>query len=188
MFDWAKDVNLFGRKLALHALHEKINLKKVKELGLSPEDNAVYKLLTDLYSEQETSNSLTNFKPPSWFTPNLKEFPYIDLFVQICTNELEGQIPQQSYIPNLKIERQALQELCSASEVIIKSSDKGGNIVLMQRDQYINMCMQHLTDESAYQILKADPTKKFLMELQSLAQGALTDNTITQNEYRFIVS
>ncbi|CAH2275768.1 solute carrier family 26, member 4 [Pelobates cultripes] len=143
----------------------------------------------DLYSEQEIPDSLTNFKPPSWFTPNLKEFPCIHLFVQMCTNELESQISPQPQTSNLKAEeRQALQELRLATEVVIKSSDKGGNIVLMQRDQYVNMCMQHLTDEMAYQILKDEPTKKFLMELQLLAQRALTDNTITQNEYRFIVS
>ncbi|CAH2221330.1 Hypothetical predicted protein, partial [Pelobates cultripes] len=152
MFDWAKDVNIFGRKLALHALHEKINFKKLKDLGLSPEDLEMYKLLTDLHSEQEGFESLTSLKPPSWFTPNLKESPCIDLFVQICTNELEGQIPQQTFKSNLKTDdQQALHEPRLAPEVVIKSSDKGGNIVLMQRDQYVDMCMQHLTDATAYQ-------------------------------------
>ncbi|CAH2222023.1 Hypothetical predicted protein, partial [Pelobates cultripes] len=84
-------------------------------------------------------------------------------------------------------ERRALKELTTAADLIIKPSDKGGNVVLMDKEQYLEMCMEHLRDTQAYQKLTKDPSSQFLNELKSIITPALDNRIITQDEFKFIL-
>ncbi|CAH2274875.1 Hypothetical predicted protein [Pelobates cultripes] len=70
MFNWSKDLNLFGRKLPLNILHAKKDQLMANEMGLSVQDYELSKTLDSLLAENYLSRPLTDFKPPSYFTPN----------------------------------------------------------------------------------------------------------------------
>ncbi|CAH2324683.1 Hypothetical predicted protein, partial [Pelobates cultripes] len=86
-----------------------------------------------------------------------------------------------------KSERLALKELKSLDNIIIKPADKGGNIVLLNRQEYINMCMIHLDDKSCYRTLPSDLTNTFLSELNILLADAKTQQVITVDEQKFLI-
>ncbi|CAH2305628.1 Hypothetical predicted protein [Pelobates cultripes] len=135
-----------------------------KELGVPLEDYKHIKTLVTLLDDQEKDPPLTDLKPLSWFTPNFKDIINVDLFVQITTDKIEQlNVISTPLTSNLSYaENQALKELSSDKNIIIKPSEKGGNIVILEKDMYIDMCMIHLNDTSCYQKLKGDPTKKYL--------------------------
>ncbi|CAH2282575.1 Hypothetical predicted protein [Pelobates cultripes] len=144
------------------------------DLGLSLEDFEFSKILTDLLEEQNPSKSLTKLKPQSWFTPNLKDTPHVDLFVEMTTSDLAKMHLERPVDNNLTImEQKALKELKTLDNVIIKPADKGGNIVLLNRDMYIDMCMAHISDESNYSVLPSDPTASYIREFEALLSKAL---------------
>ncbi|CAH2313286.1 Hypothetical predicted protein [Pelobates cultripes] len=144
------------------------------DLGLSLEDFEFSKTLTELLDEQNPSKSLTKLKPQSWFTPNLKDTPHVDLFVEMTTSDLTKMHLERPANNNLTTnERKALKVLKSLDNVIIKPADKGGNIVLLNRDMYVDMCMAHLSDASNYSVLPSDPTETYIKEFEALLITAL---------------
>ncbi|CAH2222479.1 Hypothetical predicted protein, partial [Pelobates cultripes] len=174
-FEWLKDINLFGRKLALCSLHKKKNNKEAKELGLTNEDFIHFQTLVQLLTEQETAPPLTSFKPLSWFTPNFRDDINVDLFVKMTTETIESlptPIIQQN---NLSFgEQKAFKDLSNNKNIVIKPSDKGGNIVIMERETYVDMCLIHLNNSSCYRKLGEDPTSSYFKSLRTLLDGATT--------------
>lgn len=59
-------------------------------------------------------------------------------------------IPIMSIICPPFVQKQALQNLCAQEGIIIKPSDKGGNIVIMDRVQYVAICNRILGNEEWY--------------------------------------
>ncbi|CAH2283818.1 Hypothetical predicted protein [Pelobates cultripes] len=90
--------------------------------------------------------------------------------------------PPTSYKDNLTLaERRALIELSRESNLVIKSSDKGGNIVLMDKANYIEMCMEHLENTDMYRRLPTDPTTEYLTELKSILEIAEIEGIISND-------
>lgn len=50
-------------------------------------------------------------------------------------------------------QRRAIKELMDLPNVIIKPSDKGGNVVLMNTDQYKRICTNILQNDSWYRFI-----------------------------------
>lgn len=55
-------------------------------------------------------------------------------------------------------ERDALSELGRDSSIVIKSSDKGGLVVVQDASAYKTEAIQELSDENTYIKLKGNPT------------------------------
>ncbi|XP_063297656.1 olfactory receptor 2D2-like [Pelobates fuscus] len=92
----------------------------------------------------------------------------------MTTSELEKNSIKHPRTSNLTFnERKALNELKMLDDVIIKPADKGGNIVLLNCDMYIEMCMAHLNDKNNYSILPSDPTEAYIKELENLLMKAM---------------
>ncbi|CAH2221128.1 Hypothetical predicted protein [Pelobates cultripes] len=183
-FNWVKDTNLFGRKLALNVIHKRRDQKTAKEIGMSYEDFQTHQMLVFLLDEQNPDFKLTDLKPESWFTPNLSKVSSVDLFIQMTTSAIESLTTSEVLHDNLTAQqRKALKELNTDRNIIIKPSDKGGNVVIMDRDHYIDMCMEHLKDTSAYRKLTMDPTTLYLSELKHILDAALENYIITSDEH-----
>ena len=60
---------------------------------------------------------------------------------------------------NLKKEEwTAITTLQNNKDIIIKPADKGGNIVIMKKEDYIQEGLRQLIDSNHYEILEEDPT------------------------------
>ena len=61
--------------------------------------------------------------------------------------------------PNLsKGEQKAMEELAKRKDIIITSADKGGAVVIMDVEKYINEANRQLSDKRNYKKLQEDPT------------------------------
>ena len=58
-----------------------------------------------------------------------------------------------------KDERKALKELQSDTSIVILPADKGRSTVILNREDYLEKCMDHINN-GPYQLLKKDPTIK----------------------------
>ena len=72
-------------------------------------------------------------------------------------------------------ERNAIKSVANDESIIIKEADKGGAVVIMDREHYKTMAETLLMDEEYYQELSADPQKsdeikykKFLKQIRRL--------------------
>ena len=80
-----------------------------------------------------------------------------------------------------KDERKALKELQSDISIVILPADKGISTVILNREDYLEKCMDHLNN-GPYQLLKKDPTTKIktktLKQLKVLKDSEFIDNKL----------
>ena len=78
-----------------------------------------------------------------------------------------------------KDERKALKELQSDTSIVILPAEKGRSTVILNRDDYLEKCMDHINN-GPYQLLKKDPTTKIkaktLKQLKVLKDNEFIDN------------
>lgn len=85
-----------------------------------------------------------------------------------------------------QIERQALKELKGAKNVIIKRSDKGGNVILMDDSVYEKEAKRLLGDTNTYRRLDGNPFPKLVQNLNSKLDDAMEGGLLTKRECEYL--
>lgn len=117
--------------------------------------------------------------------PPIGDISAVDIFMDLVLRDLTKLKIHHS--PNCTpSEFEAIRSLERDSNIIIKSSDKGGNTVLMDRDQYITMCNNLLSDMVSYKVLPCDPTDQYQKELLTVLLHAKTLNLIGLEELEYL--
>ena len=78
-------------------------------------------------------------------------------------------------------ERQALRNLRSRQDIIIKPADKGSSVVIMSRDDYISEGVRQLSNQSTYQKLNEDPTQKHLEKVRESVEDLEEENDVKKH-------
>lgn len=176
-FEWVKDIHLFARKLALHKFFRKENNENEQQIK---NDKRIMEMLEGLVPP------LTKIKPKSKMTPLFSQFKHIDIFVSMVTEKIKDiKIHGERTANNVSInERKALEALKENDQITIKSSDKGGNIVIQDKTEYKEMVLKLLKDKETYEIIPQDPTKKYREELDVILKNGKVQNLISDDEYK----
>lgn len=83
-------------------------------------------------------------------------------------------------------ERQALSELRKNNSVVIKPADKGGAVVVMDRELYIAEGMRQLSDPRYYKELEAAIFPESVGLINNVIKNLLSDNKISHKQYEFL--
>lgn len=97
----------------------------------------------------------------STWTPPIGENRVLDKFISKCRKDIEPKlhakpIQRQNLSRN---ERIAIKSLKCNQDIIIKSADKGGAVVVWRKDLYIQEAERQLQDTTTYTKLVEDPTE-----------------------------
>ncbi|XP_040277995.1 zinc finger protein OZF-like [Bufo bufo] len=115
--------------------------------------------------------------------PPLGDPTCIDVFVNQVCRDLSSLISRHGGFNCSKSEYKALLDLEKKKNLIIKPLDKGGNIVLMNTNDYTNMCHTLLDDRDTYEKLKCDPTVEYQRELIDILRIAKIDDLISGKDW-----
>ncbi|KAJ8041279.1 hypothetical protein HOLleu_12053 [Holothuria leucospilota] len=125
------------------------------------------------------------------WTPNVNRNRYIDcFFTDSVEQHLRDFLNEVNHLSGSKIdnlssqERQALRELRSKENIVIKPADKGGAIVLQNLEDYISEAHRQLADNSFYSPQSSDQTLEVMKKLRSLLQNFETD---TQEDIKLLL-
>ena len=77
-----------------------------------------------------------------------------------------------------KEEWTAITTLRNNKDIVIKPADKGGNIVIMNKEDYIQEGLRQLSDSNHYEILEEDPTQNYNNQIYQVLQQAANLNII----------
>ncbi|CAN2391269.1 hypothetical protein PRIEUP_LOCUS1308, partial [Pristimantis euphronides] len=83
---------------------------------------------------------------------------------------------------------QALRDLASNPDIVIRSADKGGGIVIMDSFYYHQESLNILGDSNYYLKLPNDPTNDYLKELYELLEWGFEIGVISKKERDFLKS
>ena len=85
-------------------------------------------------------------------------------------------------------ERIALNNLSSREDIVIHKADKGGKIVIMDRDTYISSCEQHLASGHFYEKLTSNPNGDYADTIKNEIDDMHKNKFISNNEYKFLTA
>ena len=155
-----------------------------------------YKLPNDSNVEDDTILSTSNldpnspfkhqkFKNPSdWIPPpvsNLENF--------ITKNHLDlsdSVIPKNKFNNISRQERLAIKQLSTDSTIVIKQADKGGAVVLMNRDDYIKEGIRQLSDSKFYIQTPNDLTQEHYQAIETKCNDMLMREEIDLSCYDYL--
>ena len=88
---------------------------------------------------------------------------------------------RQRYKKNLKKQEiTALRNLQQNHRIVIKPADKGGTIVIQDKEKCIAECERQLNNPQHYRILPTDPTKEFFKQISQIINEAYNMNIIDE--------
>lgn len=79
-----------------------------------------------------------------------------------------------------------LKNLRQATDIVIRSADKGRGVVIQDYEDYDGEALKILSDKEYYITIKEDPSKNIQMELNLNLTKAIEEEILTKNEKQFI--
>ncbi|XP_075458621.1 uncharacterized protein LOC142496102 [Ascaphus truei] len=190
-FEWIKDVQLFCWKLLLHkhflktATEEECVDSDTSDLMFTPVSSQNQVAVTVISNEL---GPVAHVRPRSTFCPPMQVCSQVEVFSNMVINAITNLSDALSPSNISKSEWGAINELKSLTDIVIKPSDKGGNIVLWPRLSYEAEVFKQLRDAQCYRELPGDPTVRFKGELDTMIHEAMAQGTITKRHHDGLVT
>ena len=85
-----------------------------------------------------------------------------------------------------KAETLSLEKLKNNNEIVIKPADKGGAIVIMNKEDYLNEGYRQLNDPVFYREIQRNPTNKYTTEIHRFLQNLRQKKLLPDAHITFI--
>ena len=131
-----------------------------------------------------SNNTILN--PSSGWTPPSGQDAFLDSYRSLIINEFLKELhkPSIKFRKNLKKQEfQAMRELYTNNNIVIKPADKGGSILIMNTTDYISEANRQLNNHDHYERLQEDPTQKLNIHINHLIDQAWRLNIIDESTY-----
>ena len=112
----------------------------------------------DSVQEPSLVHNKSDFKPPAGREEELDE-----IIKEVSKLNIKKQTPKNNLS---KAERNALQQLKTNRDIVIKEADKDGAIVIMTKEQYGNMVMKHLNSDTYEAVTEKIIDKKVMKKIE----------------------
>ncbi|XP_078502568.1 uncharacterized protein LOC144758683 [Lissotriton helveticus] len=148
----------------------------------TPNDAASLGYRTDL-------NCPNHFKSKSTFNPTLPACS-IDTFETLVINDFKDLAKRKCWSnDNLtKAERSAIKSLENDPSIVIRQSDKGGNVVLMDAGNYINEGMKQLNVKECYEVSSLQAIEQSNIAYYEMLKNWRESGIIEWDEYSFLLN
>ncbi|CAJ0965707.1 unnamed protein product [Ranitomeya imitator] len=176
-FQVDQELNRFFRNIRLKA-HFSKTLTNVPPISDSTDSEFTLKSLN--------LRTYSSFQPPHVYHP-------VETYIELVKNDVKKvleSIDKGNYHVrhNLTVEeKRALSTLKDNKQIIIKPADKGGSIVVLDRDYYMHEIRTQLRDLDTYQPIGNNPTFEISREIKDLVTYYTTMGTIDTKLGDFLV-
>ena len=155
--------------------------------------NSFLKYRKNMYNRyffrHNTNNNRHPFKLPTNFTAPIPDNSNLQEYISNIYQDLKTEYEEhkEHAKPNIsKDELQAIHNLKTDNDLIVKPADKGGAIVIWPKDAYLAEAYRQLNDSNHYRKLAHDPTLETLAEAKRLANKLHTSNIIDNTTHKFL--
>ena len=128
--------------------------------------------LTEFFAAEENNSTDTESiaRGKGSFAPPANRNRTLDATINYLKTQTFTETTEKVKNNLTKNERKGLQELKINKDIIIKEADKGGCVVVMDTEHYVNMVMSQLKDKKTYQTTKNNCDKKVMEKLSELTK------------------
>ena len=143
--------------------------------------------LMEFYADKPGHNDFSLVKPNSEFTPKRNSDIILDTYCDYLTKLPFNEILQDQKKTNKNLSREewnAIMELKSQDDIIIKQSDKGGACVIMDKTYYYEKMMELLNDRETYQEINSNLDKQTHSKIKTLTERY--KHVLTEKECKYL--
>lgn len=121
----------------------------------------------------------------SLFTPPVPMAPAVKIFRDLVLDDL-AKLPEKR-IRHPPISKEGLQSLCSRKNIVVRPADKGGGIVILDKDKYEEEMYQILNEPGTYTELANNSTNTYKKRLQKLVNKGYDRGILNKKEKAFMI-
>ena len=144
------------------------------------QDSTIEQKQIELREEDNIKNDILH-SSSGWTLPSGQDLfleSYRSTIVHNTLKEIKKK-NNRKFKRNLKKEEwTATSTLRNNRDIVIKPADKGGNIVIINKQDYIQEGLRQLSDSNHYEILEEDPTQTYNNQIYQVLQQATNLNII----------
>ena len=138
------------------------------------------------YFEPEENNDESLVRNKSKFKPQPNRDKHLDDFIKCLQSSARRNDKSSNTGAHIKdninrLEREAINNLATDNSIVIKEADKGGAIVIMDKEHYKEMVLNQLTDDQFYQELPSNDDGKTMRKIKKFTSkytDILTDKEV----------
>lgn len=142
--------------------------------------------------EEQPESAPTNqlIHPSTGWTPPSGQERFLEGYRSQTLHDLEDELTKSRPVKyNTTFEeRKSLQTLRRNEDIIIKPADKGGSIVIMNKEDYIKEANRQLDNRQHYRKLYTDPTIAWKQEIDEILQAGEDLEILTPKERKNIIT
>ena len=132
---------------------------------------------TTTSTTQQIAEDNTTLYPSSGWTPSSEQDPFLESYKSTIIHNTLKEIKRKNnrkFKINLKKEEViTINTLRNNKDIVIKPANKGGNIVIMNKEDYIKEGLRQLSDTNHYEILEEDPSQNYNNQIYQVLQQAV---------------
>ena len=140
------------------------------------------------------SDSASNFVPKdlkfrekSTWTPPANRDKHLDSYISVITSKIMSASENRAF-SNLKPdEREALRDLKSRSDIVIRDADKGSATVIMDRQRYIDEGLRQLNDDKVYRRVPLSTIPVVETKIATLCDRLLSEGLLTPDMHKHAI-
>ncbi len=128
-----------------------------------------------------------DLKPKSTWNPQMPNC--LNHVYELILKDILDYNPPKYFYRNLtRGQRNALDSLKSNKQIVIKRADKGSNVVIMDRDKYIEEGIRQLSQTEFYKETPTDLTKEHVQKVKAVVDRMLDDDEITEKTHKYLTT
>lgn len=134
---------------------------------------------------QDPQERIPNASDQSW-TPGPQRDKYLDLYIELVQRDtIRSCGRQRGFTHNLtQAERASIRTLNSRTDIVIKPADKGGAIVILNKEDYLNEGFKQLNSTDFYKELPNDPTETYTTKITQTLTSLLNNGEISEDMHK----
>lgn len=178
--DIRNDLDIFHRDLRRKAFNLKINKpENIRDVPLSDSLDTISDEHIEFADDFDRRPPFKHyqFKNKSLLNPPGPKI--VEEFISLNNHSISEMAFFAPLNKNLiKEEQKALQSLKNNTDIVIKPADKGGAVVVQDRQDYVNEGLRQLADVKVYKILENDKSLVFLQEISRFLEYCVREGEI----------
>ena len=126
------------------------------------------------------------YKVSHW-TPERGRDPWLDLYLEEVSHSILAGVKKSCRKNLSKAEEEALYQLMTDDDIVIRPADKGSGIVVLDRSDYLARLQDEVNDDSTYKKTNGDLTMSIQKKVKDLADRLRTRGFIGKYQHQYLI-
>lgn len=143
--------------------------------------------LREYFHDKEESNQYSQRVGKSSWTPSEGRDKWLDQYIREVKDDVISGLRKNFKMNITTAEEEALRDLLSDSDIVIRPADKGSGIVILDSKHYVDEVKKEMRENGKYTEVSTDMTQKTANKIKKLADGMFKEGAINAETRKYLI-